>query len=88
MDQTIVDIAKALKENLEKLGVCFDQLLDVVLQHERRLQELESPAVLKNELRTLQRRIESIEGQSKREAAVAELAILCHILGVEDLEGV
>ena len=88
MDKTIVDLAKALKENLENLGVCVDQLLDVVLQHETRLQDLEGPADLRNELAVLGRRIAGVKDQPVRESALAEFAILCHALGVEDLEGV
>jgi hypothetical protein len=88
VDQTIVDIAKALKENLEKLGVCFDQLLDVVLQHEQRLQDLESPTTLKDELRHLQRRIICLKDPAKRTHAIAEYAILCKVLDFENLEEV
>jgi hypothetical protein len=86
LDQAIVDIAKALKENLGKLGVCLDQLLDVVLQHERRLQDLESPTTLKDELRHLQRRIAGLKDPAKRKQAVAEFAILCKVLDFDNLE--
>jgi sulfite reductase beta subunit-like hemoprotein len=53
----IVDIAKVLKESEQTLGVCLQQTLDVLLDHEERLEKVE-----------------------------ADFAILCRILGVEDLE--
>jgi hypothetical protein len=41
MHKPIGVIAKQLKENAEKLGIFVEELCDVVLDHERRLQELE-----------------------------------------------
>ena len=86
MDKTIVELAKGLKEGLQKLGVCTDQLCDVVLQHEKRLQELEKPLDIKTELACVKAYLLGIQDPTKRNAALAELATLCNVLGIEDLE--
>lgn len=86
MDRTIEKLAKVLKENLEKLGVCVDQLCDVVLQHEKRLQELEKPLDIKTELACVKAYVLGIQDPAKRNATLAELVTLCNVLGIEDLE--
>lgn len=47
MDKTIAELAKSLRDNLRDLGVCVNRLCDVVLQHEQRLQEIETVLKLK-----------------------------------------
>ena len=47
MDKTIAELAKNLRDNVQHLSVCVNQLCDVVLQHERRLQEIEALLKLK-----------------------------------------
>jgi len=42
MGDPIVELAEALREHLQKLGICFDQLCEFVQEHDRRLTELES----------------------------------------------
>jgi hypothetical protein len=86
LEKAIVELAQAFKEILQKLGVSLDQLCDIVMQHEQRLQLLEGPSDVRSELKPLARRISDLKDQAKREEASAEFAILCHVLGVEDLE--
>ena len=86
MEQAIVELAKAFKEILQKLGTSFEQLCDIVLQHEQRLRLLEGSGDFRSELKAVARRISDLKDNAKREEAVAEFAILCHVLGVEDLE--
>lgn len=86
MDRAIAGIAKALKESEQNLGVCLQQVLDVLSNHEERLERLEKPDI-RSELVDVQRFIEDIKDPSKREAAMAEFAALCSALGIEDLEG-
>ena len=86
MDKAIVDIAKFFKESVGKIGVCFDQLLDVVLQHEKRLQELEKPPNISKQLGAIKVYIENIEDEGKKTAALAEFTALCNVLGLTDLE--
>jgi hypothetical protein len=40
----------------------------------------------KGHLRQIERFIEDLQDQAKKEAAMAEFAALCHALGIEDLE--
>jgi hypothetical protein len=82
----VAELAKALKECLSKFGVCLDQVLDIVSQHERRLADLEGENGVKGELRKIQRRIEDLGDAEKRERCMIELAILAGELGVESLE--
>jgi hypothetical protein len=42
MDDPIVELAKALRKHLGKIGICLDQFCELVQEHERRLAELES----------------------------------------------
>lgn len=86
MDEAIAGIAKALKESEQSLGVCLQQTLDVLQNHEERLQKLERSMSPKGHLRQIERFIEDISDPAKKEAALAELAILCNVLGIEDLE--
>ena len=86
MEKAIVELARAFKELLQKLSTSFDQLLDVVLQHEQRLQRLEVPGDLRSELVVLKRRVQALSDSAKREEGFEYLAQLCHVLGVEDLE--
>lgn len=85
MDKAIVDIAKRFRESEETLGVCLQQALDVVLNHEERLQKLERPDI-RCEFLDIKRFIEDIGDPVKKDAAKAEFATLCRILGFEDLE--
>jgi hypothetical protein len=86
LDKTIVEVAKALKESFERFGVCFNQVLDIILQHERRIADLEGEGGVRGELRKIQRRIEDLGDAEKRERCMIELAILAGELGVENLE--
>ena len=86
MDKVIAEIAKALKEADVQLGVCLQQTLDVLQNHEERLQKLEKSMSPKGHLKQIERFIEDIQDPEKREAAMAEFAALCHALGIEDLE--
>jgi hypothetical protein len=86
VDEAIAGIAKALKESEQSLGVCLQQTLDVLQNHEERLQKLERSMSPKGHLRQIERFIEDISDPAKKEAALAELAILCNVLGIEDLE--
>lgn len=85
MVKSIADIAKALKESEQTLGVCLQQTFDILLNHEERLQKLEKPDI-RCEFVDIKRFIENIEDPAKKDAAKAEFATLCRILGVEDLE--
>lgn len=85
MDKAIVDIAKTLQESEQTVGVCLQQSLDVLLNHEERLQKLERPDI-RCEFEDIKRFIEDIRDPVKKDAAKAEFATLCRILGVEDLE--
>jgi predicted DNA-binding protein YlxM (UPF0122 family) len=85
VDKVIVDIAKALKESEQTMGICLQQALDVLLNHEERLQKLERPDI-RCDLVDVKRFIEDIEDPAKKGAAKAEFATLCRILGFEDLE--
>jgi len=85
LDKAIVDIAKEFKEAFLKIGVCTQQLSEVTLQHEQRLQKLEEPDI-KCELKDVQRYIVDLQDPQKKEAALAEFAALCNALGIEDLE--
>jgi HPt (histidine-containing phosphotransfer) domain-containing protein len=89
VDRAIAELAKALKETLENLGVCFNQVLDVVLQQEKRLQRLEGlfPQDLRTQLLDLQHSIEGLQDADRRSRALGALTVLCNLLGVEDLEG-
>jgi hypothetical protein len=86
LETAIVELAKAFKEILQKLGVSVDQLCDIVMQHERRLSRLEGPGDLRCELNVLKRRVEALTDKSKREEGFEYLAQLCHVLGVEIVE--
>ena len=86
METAIVELAKAFKEILQKLGVSVDQLCDIVMQHEQRLSRLEGPGDLRCELNVLKRRVEALTDKSKREEGFEYLAQLCHVLGVEIVE--
>ena len=86
MDNAIAGIAKALKESEQGLGVCLQQTLDVLQNHEERLQKLEKLMSPKGHLRQIERFIEDIQDPEKKQAAMAEFAALCHALGIEDLE--
>jgi len=83
--KSIADIAKGLKESEQTLGVCLQQTLDILLNHEERLEKLEKPDI-SCEFVDIKRFIENIEDPAKKDAAKAEFATLCRILGVEDLE--
>lgn len=85
MDKAIAGIAKTLKESEQSLGICLQQTLDVLQNHEKRLQKLEKPDI-RCELVDIERFIEDIQDPAKKEAAMAEFAALCHALGIEDLE--
>ena len=86
MDKALSELAGAFKEILQKFGVSVDQLCDIVLQQERRLQRLEGPGDLRAELRALKRRVEALSDKGKREEGFEYLAQLCHVLGVEIVE--
>jgi hypothetical protein len=86
LEKAIVELAQAFKDILKQFGTAFDQLCDVVMQHEQRLQALEGSGDLRSELKAVARRIEDLKDTKTREEASAEFAILCHICGVEDLE--
>ena len=86
MDKALAELAGAFKEILQKFGVSVDQLCDIVLQQERRLQRLEGPGDLRAELNVLKRRVEALTDKSKREEGFEYLAQLCHVLGVEIVE--
>jgi hypothetical protein len=86
VDEAIAEIGKALKEADVQLGVCLQQTLDVLQNHEERLQKLERSMSPKEHLRQIERFIEDIQDPQKKEAAMAEFAALCHALGFEDLE--
>ncbi|MBS7633870.1 hypothetical protein KEJ15_09730 [Candidatus Bathyarchaeota archaeon] len=86
MDKAIAGIAKALKDSLDTVAICVQQTLDVLSNHEQRLQKLERAMSPKGHLRQIERFIEDIQDPVKREAAMAEFASLCHALGIEDLE--
>lgn len=85
MVKDIADIAKGLKESEQTLGVCLQQALDVLLNHEERLEKLEKPDI-RCEFAGIKRFIENIEDPAKKDAAKANFAILRRILGVEDSE--
>ncbi|MEM3666899.1 MAG: hypothetical protein QW222_07455 [Candidatus Bathyarchaeia archaeon] len=42
MDRAVVELAKTLKQSVRDLGVSLEQLCDIVLQMEKRLQVLEN----------------------------------------------
>ena len=86
MDKALAELAGAFKEILQKLGVSVDQLCDIVLQQERRLQRLEGPGDLRCELNVLKCRVEDLSDKGKREEGFEYLAQLCHVLGVEIVE--
>jgi len=86
MDKAIAGIVKAFKESEQSLGICLQQTLDILQNHEERLQKLERAMSPKGHLRQIERFIEDIQDPEKKEAAMAEFAILCHALGIEDLE--
>jgi predicted DNA-binding protein YlxM (UPF0122 family) len=86
VDKAIAEIAKALKESEQTLGVCLQHTLDVLQNHEERLQRLERSMSPKGHLRQIERFIEDLQDQAKKEAAMAEFTALCHALGIEDLE--
>jgi hypothetical protein len=86
MDKAIAEIAKALKESIQRLSVLVDQICDVLQNHEERLQKLERSMSPRGHLRQIERFIEDIEDPEKRQIAMAEFASLCHALGLEDLE--
>jgi hypothetical protein len=86
LDKAIAEIGKALKEADVQLGVCLQQTLDVLQNHEERLQKLERSMSPKGHLRQIERFIEDISDPAKKEAAMTEFAALCHALGIEDLE--
>jgi hypothetical protein len=86
LDEAIKDLAKALKAAAHDLGVCLEQLCDIVLQHEKRLQEIEKPLDIAKELSYVKTYVEGIEDSEKRHAALAALAALCNVLGITDLE--
>lgn len=43
MDKAIAEIAKALKDASDSLALCLQQTIDVLSNHEKRLQQLEEP---------------------------------------------
>jgi len=86
VDEAIAGITKALKESEQSLGVCLQQTLDVLQNHEERLQKLERSMSPKVHLKQIERFIEDIQDPEKREAAMAGFAAFCHALGIEDLE--
>jgi len=86
MDKAIAGIVKAFKESEQSLGICLQQTLDILQNHEERLQKLERSMSPKGHLRQIERFIEDIQDPEKKEAAMAEFAALCHALGIEDLE--
>ena len=86
MDKAIAGIVKVFKESEQSLGICLQQTLDILQNHEERLQKLERSISPKGHLRQIERFIEDIQDPEKKEAAMAEFAILCHALGIEDLE--
>ncbi len=86
LEKTITEIAEFFKETMQKLSISFEQLCDVVLQHEKRLQALEGRGDVRGELVALKHRVQALSDGGKREEGFEYLAHLCHILGVEDLE--
>jgi len=86
LEQAIVELAKAFKDILQKLGTSFEQLCDIVMQHEQRLSRLEGPGDVRDELISFKYRVEALTDKSKREEGFEYLAQLCHVLGVEDME--
>jgi len=92
----IVEVGKALKEAETQLGVCLQETLDMLLDHERRLQELEnsdraSKLSLEEEFDFLQAQVERLGDSAKRVEGLSLLGQLREILGfideLEDLEG-
>jgi hypothetical protein len=88
MDRAIAELGKALRDSMQKLSVCFDQLLDVVSGQEERLQRLEGSFSqdLRTQLRALEGMIEGMRDPERKTRAMALFATLCSVLGVEDLE--
>ena len=86
MDEAIKDLAKALKAAAHDLGVCLDQLCDIVLQHEKRLQEIEKPLDIATEAKYFRTYILGIKDPDERNAALVKLAALYEVLGITDLE--
>ena len=87
MFEAIRGIAEALKKASQDLGVSLMQTLDLIQNHEERLQDLEKSMTVKGHLRQVARAIEDIPDQGKKETTMAEFASICHALGLEDLEG-
>jgi hypothetical protein len=87
MDKAIVELAEAFKRELKTMGICIDQLCDILLDHEKRLQELEKPLDIAKELSYVKTFVDGLQDPEKRTAALAELCILCNVLGITDLEG-
>jgi hypothetical protein len=86
LDEAIKDLAKALKAAAHDLGVCLDQLCDIVLQHEKRLQEIEKPLDIATEAKYFRTYILGIKDPDERNAALVKLAALYEVLGITDLE--
>lgn len=86
MDKAIVELAESFKEHVKQLGVCMQQLCDVVLNIEQRLQEVEKPLDIKTELHYLKTYILGVEDPVKRTVALNEFEALCNALGITSLE--
>ena len=86
MLEAIRGIAEALKKASQDLGVSLMQTLDLIQNHEERLQKLEEFMNVKGHLRQVARAIEAIPNQEKKEITMAEFASICHALGLENLE--
>lgn len=75
MEKDAVDLAKLIRK-----------ANDVLADHEQRLQDLERPLDLAEELKHLRNRVEGEKDPERRKAALFCLASLCEALGIENLE--
>jgi predicted DNA-binding protein YlxM (UPF0122 family) len=90
MDKAIAEIAKALKESEQSLGICLQQICDVLANHEQRLQKLEGKLSFEEGLDFLKARIMRVEDSAKRTKLLQLIDEICEMLGakneLEDLE--
>jgi len=82
----VAEAVMALKDGVIKIGAGVGELCEIVQMQEQRLRQLEEPGNLRVQLRNLERSIDDLPDQTKKEAAMAEFASLCHALGIESLE--
>lgn len=83
MTEKVKEMASTLREVMLQVGASVDEVLDVILDHEKRLAALEKrPRSIREELDRLEEQIKAIGDARKRKRARQDFTRLCAVLDV------